>query len=144
MSTISIPASVLPDIREAVISFMGFATQDFNDGLTLPERERRHQEWFVPGRKQLEHLWGLLDRIGWREGDDEHDVGVDIQEYGQTILDATAYHIMGYKTWEAEAKAEQEAGEASSNHDELFKRGAALREFVAHLEKLVPPSKPSR
>ncbi len=34
MSTIlSIPANVLPDIREAIISFMGFATRDFNDGL---------------------------------------------------------------------------------------------------------------
>jgi hypothetical protein len=130
-TTVRIPANVLPDIREAVLSVMHDAAQNVSEPVTRPEHERR-PEWFVKGREELEHLWAILDIIGWHETDE-----LDGDEYGQTILDAAADHAELYPTWEEEADASDEwrAGRGEPpRKGEIFRRGAALREFVVSLE----------
>lgn len=140
MTTFLISASVMPDVRGAILSVMHEATQNVGGPVTLPEHER-HPEWFVEGRKELEHLWVLLDLIGWRETDQEHDVELDRDEYGQTILDAAADLAELYPTWEEEADATDkwraERG-MPLKKEETLRRGADLRAFIAELEETLP------
>ncbi len=133
--TLRIPASVLPDIREAVLSSMESAVEAFAEPLTLPDRER-HPEWFMGGRERLEHLWGLLDLIGWRETDEERGIPVGLSEYGQTVLNAALPHAEHYPVWEGDAGANDAARVARGEDPrkaEVVRRGAALREFIATL-----------
>jgi hypothetical protein len=137
--TVLIPSGVLPDVREAILSVMGDAAMDLQEPVIRPERER-HPEWFVEGRARLEHLWRLLDLIGWGEAGQEEDVELDQPEYGLTILDAATHHAKRYKTWEEEADATDEwlveEGEPPRKAETL-RRGADLREFISALEPVV-------
>jgi hypothetical protein len=137
--TFLIPARVLLDVREAILSVMGDAAMDLQEPVIRPERER-HPEWFVEGRARLEHLWRLLDLISWGEASQEVDVELDQPEYGLTILDAATHHAKRYKTWEEEADATDEwlveEGEPPRKAETL-RRGADLREFISALEPVV-------
>lgn len=139
-TTLRIPASVMWDIREAVFSAMHDASQNVGEPVTLREHEQ-HPEWFVQGRGELEQLWAILDIIGWRETDQEQDVELDRDKYGQTILDAAANHAELYPTWEKEADVTDE-GRAEQGKppkkEETLRRGADLRGFIAQLEKDLP------
>jgi hypothetical protein len=134
-TTLLIPASVMRDIREAVFSAMHDASQNVGEPVTLRDHEQ-HPEWFVEGRKELEHIWAILDIIGWREPDE-----LDRDKYGQIILNAAANHAELYPTWEEEADASDasrsEHGEPPRK-EEIFRRGADLRAFIAGLEESLP------
>jgi hypothetical protein len=137
MSGLYIPESVLPDVREAILSALHDALQDMEEPLTLPERDR-HPEWFPEGRRDIEHIWALLDLTGWRETDETRDLELDLQEYGQTVLITAANHHDLYETWEKEADVSDAARArrgAPPRKAEIFRRGAALREFITGLER---------
>jgi hypothetical protein len=128
------------DIREAVFSAMHDATQSVGEPVTLRDHEQ-HPEWFVQGREELEKLWQILDIISWRETDQEHDVELDRDKYGQIILDAAANHAELYPTWEEEADitdASRAKHDEPPRKEEIFRRGADLREFAADLEQQLP------
>jgi hypothetical protein len=134
----------MPDVREAVLSVLHDALQDQEEPLTRPERER-HPEWFVEGRKDIEHAWALLDLISWGDPDQEADLELDLEEYGRTLLIAAQNHADLYPTWEDEADvsdASRAKRGAAPRKAEILRRGADLREFIAHLEEVLPD--PSR
>lgn len=145
MSVLRVPASVLLDVREALLSLLHDALEEIGEPLTRPEREH-HPEWFVKGREDAEGAWLLLDHIGWPAEDEETDAELDLsEEHTRMILLACTSHAQLYETWEEEADASdaarRERGEAPRKA-EILRRGQALREFVSGLEKQLAATSP--
>jgi len=131
--TLTIPANLIADVREALFGLMGDATEQIDQALIHPGREA-HPEWYEKGRSQLERVFSLLDLVGWAAHGEPHAVDVDLREHGRTLKEAADGHLAFLADQEREADANDERraehGEPPRK-DEIVERAAAFRELVA-------------
>jgi hypothetical protein len=101
-TTLTIPADVIPDIREGLYGLLGVAADRIGSGLVHPDRDAM-VDGFIEARSQLERVFPLFDLVGWTSGEDRHSIDVDVAEHGQTVKDAVEGYLPLLETWEAEA-----------------------------------------
>jgi hypothetical protein len=134
-TTLTIPADVVPDVREALFSLMGDATEQIDGALISPGREL-HPEWYETGRSQLERVFALLDIVERADSGGRHEVEVNLGEHGKTLLEAGEGYLPYLANQEQEADANDatraEQGKPPSKK-ELVRRIAAFREFATLL-----------
>jgi hypothetical protein len=132
-TTLTIPAETVLDVREALFSLMGDATEQIDQTLIRPGREV-HPEWYQSGRSQLERVFALLDLVGWATEDEPHEVELDPREHGKTLTEAAERYLPFLADQEREADVNDqrraELGERPRK-DEIVRRAAAFREFAA-------------
>jgi len=136
-TTLTIPANVVPDVREGLFCLMGDATQEIDSALIRPEREL-HQEWFKKGRLQLEGAFALLDLIGWATGRESRNVEVEVRAHGQWLRDAVDLFLPLLAAQEQEADASDvwraERGMPPRKAG-IIGKGLALRELATRVEQ---------
>jgi hypothetical protein len=139
-TTLTIPAGVLPDVREGLLCLMGDATGALRHALEQRTREH-HPERFAAGRRQLEQVFALLDLVGWGAAGESHEVDVDLGEYGPTLKEALDGYLPILEDQEKEAdvndKRRAEEGKAP-RREEVVNRLVGLREFVALVARRLP------
>jgi hypothetical protein len=136
-TTLTIPADVIPDVREGLFSLMGDAGEGIMHALEQPEHER-HPERFQAGRAQLGQVFALLDLVGWDAGGEPRDVDVELREHGQTLKEAVDGYLPLLEDQDAEAdlndRLRAERG-LPPRKQEIVRRLAGLREFAALVER---------
>jgi hypothetical protein len=100
-TTVTIPADVIPDVREGLYGLLGVAADRIGSCLAHPDRDAM-VDGFIESRSQLERVFPLLDLVGWSTRDD-HSVDVDVAEHGRMVKDAVEGYLPLLETWEAEA-----------------------------------------
>jgi hypothetical protein len=103
-TTLTIPANVIPDVREGLFCLMGDATQEIDGALIQPEREL-YPEWFEKDRRRLEDVFALLDLIGWAVDGESREVEVDLREHGRSLKEAVDGYLLLLADQEEEADA---------------------------------------
>jgi hypothetical protein len=141
-TTLTMPADVIPDVREGLYGLLGVAADTIGSYLVHPDRDAM-VDGFIESRSQLERVFPLFDLVGWSTRDHRHSVDVDVAEHGQTLKDAVQGYLPHLETWEAEAddtdrwRAEQGK---PPRKPELEKSLAACRNLLGlldrHLEEL--------
>jgi hypothetical protein len=136
-TTLTIPANVISDVREALFCLMGDATHEIVGTLTQPEREL-YPEWFETDRRRLEDVFALLDLIGWAADGESREVEVDPREHGRSLKEA----VDGYLPLLADQEEEADANDAwraeqgrPPRKDEIIMSALALGEFAALVEQ---------
>jgi hypothetical protein len=141
-TTLTIPANVVPDLREGLLCLMGDATQEINGALIRPEREL-HPEWFKTGRQRMDHAFALLDLIGWAAGGESRVVRIEVRTYGQPLKEAVDSFLPLLAAQEEEADASDvwraEHGKAPRKA-EIIGRALVLREFATRVEQALSES----
>lgn len=138
-TTLTIPAKLVPDVRESLFSLMGDAAEEIGRTLTHPDREL-YPEWFEKERKQLEDVFALLDLIGWPADGESREVEVDLRRYGQSLNDALASFLPVIESELEEADANDAYRESKGKPPrkaEISERLAAFCEFVPLVEQRV-------
>lgn len=132
-TTLTIPAEIVPDVREALFSLMGDATEQIDQALIRPGREL-HPEWYEEARHQLERVFALLDLVGWAAKDEPREVEVDPREHGKTLTETAERYLPFLADADREADANDQRRAAQGKpprKKEIVERGAAFREFLA-------------
>jgi len=88
MSTASIPAEGVLQLRSAIYQELGSIAEDLASVHREPTGEQ-HGEW-AELVERFDRTRALLDRIGWRTRDPEHDIEIDLDKHKATAL--TALH----------------------------------------------------
>jgi hypothetical protein len=101
-TTLTIPADVIPDVREGLYGLLGIAADRIGSCLVHPDRDAM-VDGFIESRGQLERVFPLFDLVGWTTRDHPHSVDVDVAEHAQTVKDAVEGYLPHLETWEAEA-----------------------------------------
>jgi len=139
---LTIPASLVPSVREGLFCLMGDATQEISGALIRPEREL-HPEWFKTGRQRLEGAFALLDLIGWATGGEAREVEVEVRAHGQRLKDAVDLFLPLIADQEQEADASDawrsEHGKPPRKA-EIIGSALALREFATLVEQALSES----
>jgi hypothetical protein len=131
-TTLTIPADIVPDVREGVLSLMGDATEQIDRAVIRPGREL-HPEWFEQGRRQLEQVFALLDLVGWASDSAPHPITLDLREHGLTLKEAAEHHVSFLTDRGREPAGTDRRHEESSQrqrNQEIARRAAALRALV--------------
>ena len=132
-TTLTIPADLVPDVRKALFSLMGDATEQIDQALIRPGREL-HPEWYEKGRSQLERVFALLDLVGWAAHGEPHGIELDLREHGVTLRDAGERYLLFLADQERGGDADDqrrvELGERV-RMEESVAHAAVLREFLA-------------
>jgi hypothetical protein len=138
-TTLTIPAKLIPDVRESLFSLMGDAAEEIERTLMHPDREL-YPEWFEKERKQLEDVFALLDLIGWPADGESREVEVDLREYGWSLKEAldSFLPLMEGELEEADANDRYRASKGKPPRKaEITARLAAFREFMPLVERRV-------
>jgi hypothetical protein len=134
-TALTIPASVLPDVRESLLCLMGDATGAIRHA--LEQRTREHQlERFDAGRRQLEQVFALLDLVGWGAAAEPREVEVDLGEYGPTLKEALDEYlpILEDQEKEADVNDRRRAQEGKPPlREEIVNRLVGLRAFTTQV-----------
>lgn len=101
-TTLTIPANVIPDVREGLYGLLGVAADGIDSYLVHPDRDAM-VDGFVEARSQLERVFPLFDLVSWTSRDRAHSIDVDVAEHGQTLKDAVQGYLPHLETWETEA-----------------------------------------
>ena len=141
-TTLTIPANVVPDVRESLFCLMGDAIQEIGDALIRREGEL-HPEWFKGDRRCLEDLFALLDLVGWSAGGERREVEIDAREFGRPLKEA----IDGCLPLLADQEGEADANDAwraeqgrPPRRDEIIASALALRKFATLVKQAVGES----
>jgi hypothetical protein len=136
-TTLTIPANVLPDVRESLFCLLGDAAEAISHPLEQPGHEY-HPEWFDAGRRQLGQVFALLDLIGWDAARAPRQIHVDLHEHRQTLQQA----LDGYKPVLEDQEREADANDQHRRKEgkpprkqEIIARLVALREFIELVER---------
>jgi hypothetical protein len=136
-TTLTIPADVLPDVREGLYGLLGVAADGIGSYLVHPDRDAM-VDGFVEARSQLERAFPVFDLVGWTTRDHRQNVDVDLAEHGKTLKDAVQEHLPLLETWEAEAddtdRRRAQDGQPPRK-PELEKSLAACRELARLLDR---------
>jgi len=138
-TTLTIPAKLIPDVRESLFSLMGDASEEIERTLMHPDREM-YPEWFEKERKQLEDVFALLDLIGWPADGESREVEVDLRRYGWSLKEALESFLPLIKDEleEADANDRYRASEGKPPRKaEIAARLAVFREFMPLVEQRV-------
>jgi hypothetical protein len=133
---LTIPADVVPDVREGLFCLMGEATQGLDQALIRPGRHL-HREWFADDRTLLEHVFAMLDLIGWDVDREPHAVAVELEHHGQRLSEAVDRYLPLLEVQETEADVDDErrADEGKPPiKEEITGRLAALRNLAALID----------
>jgi hypothetical protein len=136
-TTLTIPANMLADVREALFCLLGDATQAIDHALIHPDRDR-HPERFAEHRKQLEHVLATLDLVGWASGEDRRDVEIDVRDHGSTLKEALDEYLPLLEDQEAEADANDRSRAEQGKpprKEEIIKSLVACRDFTSLVER---------
>ena len=143
-TTVTIPANVIPGLREGLFCLMGDAAQGIDDALIQPEREL-YPEWFADDRRRLEDVFALLDMIGWSAESDPRAVSVGVCEYGRRLREAIDGYLPLLSDQEQEADLNEtwraEQGKAPRKN-EIVASLAALRGFEPVLQQALEDAAP--
>jgi hypothetical protein len=101
-ATLTIPADVIPDVREGLYGLLGVAADRIGSYLVHPDRDAM-VDGFVDARSQLECVFPLFDLVGWTTHEDPHSIDLVVAEHGQTVKDAVQGYLPLLETWEEEA-----------------------------------------
>jgi len=135
-TTLTIPAKLIPDLRESLFSLMGDASEEIERTLTHPDREL-NPEWFEKERKQLEDVFALLDLTGWPADGESREVEVDLRRFGLSLKEAleSFLPLIEGELEEADANDEYRASKGKPPRKaEIIGRLAAFREFMPLVE----------
>jgi hypothetical protein len=91
-NTLTIPAEAVPVVRKALFCLMGDGTEAIAEALVQRCHER-HPEWFTNGRELLQHVFAVLDLIGWADGQATPDIDVDATAHSQTVRAASEAYL---------------------------------------------------
>jgi hypothetical protein len=138
-TTLTIPAGLVPDVREGLCSLVGDAAGGLMHAVEQPESER-HPEWFKAPLERLDRACGLLNVLGSDAGCPSTDTDVELDEHGQTLEEA----IAGYLPIREEQAKEADLTDGwlaqhgrPPNKPQVLRRLAALRDFATLLERRV-------
>jgi hypothetical protein len=136
-TTLTIPADVIPDIREGLYGLLGVAADRIAGYLVYPDRDAM-VDGFIEARSQLERVFPLLDLVGWSTRELPHSIDVDVADHGQTLKDAVHEYLPHLETWEAEAddtdRQRTQDGQPPRKPD-IQKSLAACRNLLRLLER---------
>jgi hypothetical protein len=136
-TTLTIPADVIPDIREGLYGLLGVAADRISSYLVNPDRDAM-VDGFIEARSQLERVFPLFDLVGWSTREQPHSIDVDVAEHGQTLKDAVQEYLPHLETWEAEAddtdRRRAQDGQPPRK-PEIQKSLAACRELARLLDR---------
>jgi hypothetical protein len=136
MTTIlTIPAGVLPDVREGLLCLMGDATGAIRHA--LEQRTREHQlDRLDADRRQLEQVFALLDLVGWGAAGEPREVEVDLGRYGPTLKEALDGYLPILEDQEKEADVNDERRAVEGKpplREEIVSRLVGLRAFTTQV-----------
>jgi hypothetical protein len=136
-TTLTIPAGLVPDVREGLFSLVGDAAGGLMYAVEQPENER-HPEWFKAPLERLDRACALLNLLGSDAGCPSIDTDVELDEYGQTLDEA----IAGYLPVREEQAMEADLTDnwlaqhgRPPKKPQVLRRLAALRDFATLLER---------
>jgi hypothetical protein len=136
-TTLTIPAEVIADVREALFCLLGDATQGIDQALIHPDRDL-HPERFADHRKQLGCVFALLDLVGWAAGEDSRDVEIDVRDHGSTLKEALVEYLPLLEDQEAEADANDRSRAEQGKpprKEEIIRSLVACRDFTALVDR---------
>lgn len=136
-STLMIPANVVPDVRDGLLSLIGNATEQFEEILLSGERDR-HPNWYVPARQMLEEVFALLDHVGWSSAASRREIEIDVSKHGARIVEAIEVALSGLadQLQEADINDQRRAIEGlPPKKQQLVKQDQAVRAFAAVVEQ---------
>ena len=131
-TTLTIPADVIPDVREGVFCLLGDAAEGIMHALERRDREH-HPEWFRADRDQLSAVFALLDLIGWSADREPLDVQLDLAEHGATLKDA----IEGFLPLLEDLYLQAAAGDSRPAQEGRRSRKEAIATRLARLGELL-------
>jgi hypothetical protein len=128
-STVTIPAAVVADTREALLCLLNRPVEAISQTLAMPEREL-HPEWFEDDRRHFGEVCGLLDAIGWDAAVASRKVEVTSKE-ALTIREAIEGYLPLVEQWLPEAKALRTRREHRDSVQAMWALLAALAQLPA-------------
>jgi hypothetical protein len=134
---LTIPAELIPDVREGLFSLLGDAAEAILHALEQPESQRR-REWFAADREQLRCVFALLDLTGWDAAPEAGAVPVDLREHGGTLRHALDGYLPLLEDQEREADLNDRRRAAEGKaprRAEIVSRAGACRAFMGLLEE---------
>ena len=135
-TTLTIPADVIPDVREGLYGLLGVAADRIGSCLVHPDRDAM-VDGFIEARSQLERVFPLFDLVGWTTRDDPHSIDLDVAEHGKTVNDAVEGYLPHLELWEDEAddadRSRVEQGRPRK--PEILKSLAACRNLLRLLDR---------
>lgn len=132
-ATVTIPATGIADIREALLLLLNRPLEALANTLTLAEREL-HPEWFEDDRHDFEEVCGLLDAIGWDAGAPPRKVEVTSKN-ARTIYGAIEEYLSLVEQWLSEAKMLRTRREHRDSAGAMWSLLAQLREVAPDHEE---------
>jgi hypothetical protein len=136
-STLTIPADVVPDVRDGLLSLIGNATEQFEELLLSGDRDRR-PDWYVPVRQMLEGVFALLDHVGWSSAGPRREIEIDVSKHGLRIMEAIEAGLSGLADQldEADINDQRCATEGLPlKKQQLIEQNQMVRDFAAVLEQ---------
>jgi len=134
-STVTIPAAVIADAREALLLLLNRPVEGIANTLTLPEREL-HPEWFEADRRDFAEVCRLLDTIGWDAGASPRKVEVTSQG-AHTVRNAIEDYLPMVEQWLSEATKLRKRRQHRDSVQAMWSLLITLREVTPDHEKAV-------
>jgi hypothetical protein len=134
-NTLTIPAEVIPDVREGLFCVLGGAAESTLHTLEQPDREY-HPEWFREDREQLKEVLALLDLVGWNAGCETGQMDVDVAAHSHTLKAAVDAYLPILENQEKEADVDDERRAQEGRPPrkrEIVRRVVALRDLATRL-----------
>ncbi len=136
-STLTIPANVVPDVRDGLLSLIGNATEQFEEILLSSGRDR-HPDWYMPARQMLEEVFTLLDHIGWSSAAPPREIEIDVSKHGPRVTEALEAALSGLadQLQEANINDQRRATEGlPPKEQQLIEQNQMVRDFAAAVEQ---------
>jgi hypothetical protein len=136
-ATLTIPADVVPAVREGLFCLLGDATETMTD-LLEQGGGGLSATVFAAARAQLACVFELLDLVGWAPTDGRREIQVDLAEQGPAVKEALDSYLPVLEDQEAEVDVDdrRRAREGKPPRKrEILERLLACREFAELLER---------
>lgn len=126
MSTILIPAELVPLLRTALMSEIGNPADAISEASMAPKRTR-HPERFMRPLRELDEYRAALDAVGWSDPEQEQPVQLDLDQYRDAIGEALRTWLeIEQEYMEEEARHKDDAGYAKA-----ARKAQLIAEFIA-------------
>lgn len=125
----TIPADAALRLRDSLYSQLSYVAQELGSAVRAHGRER-HPEWFAEPVARFDRTRALLDEIGWREHDSEHDAEINLDQHRRVIVAAlrdqlATEHYLGSEPGNA-AKTQRERARRYARTIETFAESVGL------------------
>ncbi len=95
--TLTVPATVIAEVREALLGVLNDAVEAMTETLAQAEHEL-HPEWFEDDRRRFEGVCRLLDAIGWDAGSAATEIEVPCDD-APMIREAVEGYLATVEGW---------------------------------------------